>query len=52
MCVFNLQVGFGLVDVIAEAEGISIGSVSFKALLGKGSDFFLKYFFHIETTYE
>ncbi|GMN56670.1 hypothetical protein TIFTF001_025790 [Ficus carica] len=30
------NVGFELVDAIAEAEGISISSVSFKALLGKG----------------
>lgn len=26
-----------MVDAIAEAEGISLSSVSFKALLGKGS---------------
>ncbi|XP_059455051.1 peptidyl-tRNA hydrolase, chloroplastic-like [Corylus avellana] len=32
----SLQVGFEMVDAIAEAEGISISSVSFKALLGKG----------------
>ncbi|KAG2667360.1 hypothetical protein I3760_15G110300 [Carya illinoinensis] len=30
------NVGFEMVDAIAEAEGISISSVSFKALLGKG----------------
>ena len=33
-CVF--QVGFKMVDAIAEAEGISMNSVSFKALFGKG----------------
>ena len=32
----SVQVGFEMVDAIAEAEGISISSVSFKALLGKG----------------
>ncbi|PON86479.1 Peptidyl-tRNA hydrolase [Trema orientale] len=30
------NVGFELVDAIAEAEGISVTSVSFKSLLGKG----------------
>lgn len=30
------NVGFELVDAIAESEGISISSVSFKALFGKG----------------
>ncbi|VFQ87150.1 unnamed protein product [Cuscuta campestris] len=30
------NVGFEMVDAIAEAEGISMGSVSFKALFGKG----------------
>ncbi|KAK9926252.1 hypothetical protein M0R45_023493 [Rubus argutus] len=30
------NVGFEMVDAIAEAEGISLSSVSFKALLGKG----------------
>jgi hypothetical protein len=30
-------VGFEMVDTIAEAEGISMNSVSFKALFGKGS---------------
>ncbi|XP_057420129.1 peptidyl-tRNA hydrolase, chloroplastic-like [Lotus japonicus] len=30
------NVGFEMVDTIAEAEGISINSVSFKALFGKG----------------
>jgi PTH1 family peptidyl-tRNA hydrolase len=30
------NVGFEMVDVIAEAEGISMGSVQFKALFGKG----------------
>ncbi|CAM8978177.1 unnamed protein product [Rhodiola kirilowii] len=30
------NVGFELVDALAEAEGISMGSVSFKALFGKG----------------
>lgn len=30
------NVGFEMVEAIAEAEGISISSVSFKALLGKG----------------
>ncbi|XP_062160018.1 protein CASP-like [Alnus glutinosa] len=30
------EVGFEMVDTIAEVEGISISSVSFKALLGKG----------------
>ncbi|KAJ9677064.1 hypothetical protein PVL29_022186 [Vitis rotundifolia] len=30
------NVGFEMVDAIAEAEGISISSVSFKALFGKG----------------
>lgn len=33
-----LQVGFEMVDAIAEAEGINISSVSFKALFGKGLD--------------
>lgn len=32
----SVQVGFEMVDAIAEAEGISMSSVSFKALLGKG----------------
>jgi PTH1 family peptidyl-tRNA hydrolase len=32
-------VGFEMVDTIAEAEGISMKSVSFKALFGKGSKF-------------
>jgi hypothetical protein len=32
-------VGFEMVDTIAEAEGISMNSVSFKALFGKGSKF-------------
>lgn len=31
------QVGFEMVDAIAEAEGISMNSVSFKALFGKGT---------------
>lgn len=35
--VFWFQVGFEMVDAIAEAEGISISTVSFKALLGKGT---------------
>lgn len=30
------NVGFEMVDAIAEAEGISMGSVSFKSLFGKG----------------
>ena len=30
------QVGFEMVDAIVEAEGISMNSVSFKALFGKG----------------
>jgi len=30
------QVGFEMVDAIAEAEGISMSTVSFKALFGKG----------------
>uniref|UniRef100_A0A7N0U0R6 peptidyl-tRNA hydrolase n=1 Tax=Kalanchoe fedtschenkoi TaxID=63787 RepID=A0A7N0U0R6_KALFE len=30
------NVGFELVDALAESEGISMGSVSFKALFGKG----------------
>lgn len=30
-----------MVDYIAEAQGISMGSVSFKALFGKGSFFIL-----------
>jgi len=29
-------VGFEMVDAIAEAEGISMNTVSFKALFGKG----------------
>lgn len=33
-----LQVGFEMVDAIAEAEGINISSVSFKALFGNGLD--------------
>ena len=33
---FIFQVGFEMVDAIAEAEGISMSSVSFKALFGKG----------------
>lgn len=33
----SFQVGFEMVDAIAEAEGISLSSVSFKALVGKGS---------------
>lgn len=31
-----LQVGFQMVDALADAEGISISGVSFKALFGKG----------------
>lgn len=34
---FYFQVGFEMVDTIAEAEGISMTTVSFKALFGKGS---------------
>lgn len=30
------NVGFEMVDYIAQAEGISMGSISFKALFGKG----------------
>ncbi|XP_057952176.1 peptidyl-tRNA hydrolase, mitochondrial-like [Malania oleifera] len=30
------NVGFEMLDTIAEAEGISMGSISFKALVGKG----------------
>jgi hypothetical protein len=32
-----LQVGFELIDAIAEAEGISITSKHFKAMVGKGN---------------
>ncbi|MBA0670758.1 hypothetical protein Goklo_024310, partial [Gossypium klotzschianum] len=31
------NVGFMMVDVIAEAEGISINTVNFKAQIGKGT---------------
>lgn len=34
---YIFQVGFEMVDTIAEAEGISMTTVSFKALFGKGS---------------
>ncbi|KAF8389788.1 hypothetical protein HHK36_024307 [Tetracentron sinense] len=34
------HVGFEMVDAIAEAEGISMSSVCFKALFGKGSHIF------------
>lgn len=30
------QVGFEMLDAIAEAEGISVSTVQFKALFGKG----------------
>ncbi|WJX72415.1 aminoacyl-tRNA hydrolase [Trifolium repens] len=33
---YRETVGFEMVDTIAEAEGISMNSVSFKALFGKG----------------
>lgn len=32
----TLQIGFELLDAIAEAEGIPVKSVNFKALIGKG----------------
>ncbi|OAY81934.1 Peptidyl-tRNA hydrolase, mitochondrial [Ananas comosus] len=32
----NFRVGFEMIDVIAEAEGISLSSIQFKAMLGKG----------------
>lgn len=35
------QVGFEMIDTIADAEGISMGSVSFKAQFGKGTFFLL-----------
>lgn len=35
-CCFD-QVGFEMVDAIADAEGISMSSVNFRALFGKGS---------------
>lgn len=31
------QVGFEMVDAIAEAEGISLSKMQFKALFGKGT---------------
>ncbi|XP_058091358.1 peptidyl-tRNA hydrolase, chloroplastic-like [Magnolia sinica] len=31
------NVGFEMIDAIAQAEGISVGSIQFKALFGKGS---------------
>ena len=31
------QVGFEMIDVIAEAEGISLSSMQFKAMVGKGN---------------
>ena len=37
MIIESFQVGFEMIDAIAEREGISMGSVSFKALFGKGS---------------
>lgn len=35
-CYFD-QVGFEMVDALADAEGISMSSVNFRALFGKGS---------------
>ncbi|TXG75050.1 hypothetical protein ES332_1Z020100v1 [Gossypium tomentosum] len=35
------NVGFMMVDAIAEAEGISINTVNFKAQIGKGIKFFV-----------
>ena len=34
---FVFQVGFEMVDAIAEAKGITLSCVSFRALIGKGS---------------
>lgn len=31
------QVGFEMIDALADAEGIYMSSVNFRALLGKGS---------------
>lgn len=31
------QVGFEMIDAIAEAEGVSLSSMQFKAMVGKGN---------------
>lgn len=36
---FLFQVGFEMIDAIANAEGISVSSIQFKALFGKGLRF-------------
>ncbi|PPD97120.1 hypothetical protein GOBAR_DD05847 [Gossypium barbadense] len=37
----SVSVGFMMVDAIAEAEGISINTINFKAQIGKGTKFFV-----------
>jgi len=50
-----LQVGFEMVDALADAEGISMNTVNFKALFGKGSLFHSLIFsivnFHFEMVF-